>query len=233
MWIKSVDETMISNNSNVEFDANPTNGYVLIEAVDGYDVFMAEPTGNGSFTATALYGCIMPLSVEILGPGAGNNSGTYTWTAALSIPAYQIVSYEWSYSLDGNNYSPLSNSPSITQQLPLNMDLYLLLKVTSADGQIATAQRVVINKDVHRVVNPYLSNFTISPNPGNGLLNFTFVNDDMKSIFIYDVMGKNIFNKENIKETGLKIDITNQPKGIYLVKIISGQEVISKKIVIQ
>ena len=51
--------------------------------------------------------------------------------------------------------------------------------------------------------------------------------------FIYDVMGKNIFNEENIKETVLKIDITNQPKGIYLVKIISGQDVVSKKIVIQ
>lgn len=47
------------------------------------------------------------------------------------------------------------------------------------------------------------------------------------------MMGKVVFKDENVKGNILKIDITNQPAGIYLIKVISGEDVISKKIIIQ
>ena len=47
------------------------------------------------------------------------------------------------------------------------------------------------------------------------------------------MMGKVVFKEENVKERTLKINITDQPAGIYLIKAIDGEKVISKKIIIQ
>lgn len=71
------------------------------------------------------------------------------------------------------------------------------------------------------------------PNPSNGLLNLTFSNDDEKNIFIYDMMGKVVFKEENVRENILQVDISSQPTGIYLVKVMSGNKTVSKKIIIQ
>ena len=71
------------------------------------------------------------------------------------------------------------------------------------------------------------------PNPSNGMLTLAFSDDGKKDIFIYDMMGKVVFKDENVKGNTLKVDITNQPAGIYLIKVISGEDVISKKIIVQ
>jgi len=73
----------------------------------------------------------------------------------------------------------------------------------------------------------------VSPNPSNGLLTLTFLQDAIKNVIIHDMMGKVVFKDENVKGNTLKVDITNQPAGIYLIKVISGEDVISKKIIVQ
>jgi len=69
------------------------------------------------------------------------------------------------------------------------------------------------------------------PNPSNGVLTLMFQDDDEKNVSIYDMMGKIVFKAGNVKGNRLQINITDQPAGVYLIKVISGDEIISKKVI--
>ena len=75
--------------------------------------------------------------------------------------------------------------------------------------------------------------FIIFPNPNNGVFNIK-VNDIKKGLLIqvYDLVGKEVFSSK-MKNTKQQIDISNQPKGIYLVKVTIGDKVYNEKIVYQ
>lgn len=70
----------------------------------------------------------------------------------------------------------------------------------------------------------------IVPNPTSGKFSITFSKELLNAtIAIIDVNGKTV---QQSKQSGNKLnfDIYNQPAGIYFVKIIDGNNVISKKI---
>jgi hypothetical protein len=70
-----------------------------------------------------------------------------------------------------------------------------------------------------------LSNtFTVYPNPGTG--KFTILGENIKSLKVTDLSGKEICKSNN-----MEIDLTTQPKGIYLVSIITDQETVVRKII--
>ncbi|MFA5781301.1 MAG: T9SS type A sorting domain-containing protein, partial [Bacteroidales bacterium] len=71
--------------------------------------------------------------------------------------------------------------------------------------------------------------FNVYPNPGSGKFLISS-NRDISSIEIYNSMGKKVFQSKNPHK---EIDISNQTKGIYFIKIYDGQTVLAKKIVIQ
>ncbi len=71
------------------------------------------------------------------------------------------------------------------------------------------------------------------PNPNNGQFNVELENNDGDALIeVYDLMGKKVFSEHNT--TGqLVVNIEDQPKGIYLVKITIDDEVFNEKIVYQ
>lgn len=75
--------------------------------------------------------------------------------------------------------------------------------------------------------------FSVSPNPGNGLLQLTVTNTNPKTIQVYDALGKLVFEKKNTTEKSTAIDITSQPKGVYLVKVTDGTTVSAERIIKQ
>ena len=73
----------------------------------------------------------------------------------------------------------------------------------------------------------------VYPNPNNGQFNIELTNNEETTLIeVYDLMGKQVFT-QNTNETIKKIDISDQPKGIYLVKITVGNEVFNEKIIYQ
>lgn len=71
------------------------------------------------------------------------------------------------------------------------------------------------------------SNINIYPNPTSGIIN---IEETINSeILITDITGKIIFNGINIT----KIDLSNQPKGLYLLKISSNNKTRTQKIILQ
>lgn len=73
--------------------------------------------------------------------------------------------------------------------------------------------------------------FSVYPNPNKGQFTIELTSTDAEStIEIYDVMGKKVWSKIS-SANKLEIDISGQPKGIYLVKVVNETKVIVQKIV--
>ena len=70
------------------------------------------------------------------------------------------------------------------------------------------------------------------PNPNNGQFTIELENTDRESVLeIYDVMGNIIWSKKGVTKN--QINLQNHPKGIYLVRVVSKNNIFTRKIVFQ
>ena len=125
--------------------------------------------------------------------------------------------WSWGYNMNGQ----LGNGNNIDTNLPIQVINLCQVKQST----------VSINEITEQV------SVTIFPNPSNGIFNLEmeqFVNLKMGSIDIFNVLGEQIFQSNIQNQTSnIQINLSAQPKGIYFVNIKVGQELISKKIVIE
>lgn len=63
--------------------------------------------------------------------------------------------------------------------------------------------------------------FSVYPNPSSGVVHLSTGSADNKDVFIYDLMGKEIYSKRNTLETDLNINLSKNAKGIYLLTVTS------------
>ncbi|PJA09026.1 MAG: hypothetical protein COX70_02475 [Flavobacteriales bacterium CG_4_10_14_0_2_um_filter_32_8] len=78
------------------------------------------------------------------------------------------------------------------------------------------------------------SSFNIYPNPNTGKFNIDFTDFSiLKTIHIYDGIGKLIYHRTNISGKNMQIDLGNNSKGIYLISITSDKESSVKKILVK
>ena len=83
----------------------------------------------------------------------------------------------------------------------------------------------------------YTKNFNIYPNPSYGkftIQNDAYLNYSSEPIiaFISDITGK-VINQFELDNEFINIDISKYTKGVYFLKIHKGQDIISKKIILQ
>ncbi len=86
--------------------------------------------------------------------------------------------------------------------------------------------------DILSINNNQLTNLTVYPNPTEDVLwiqNSTIVNDGI--IKIYDLLGREVFQDSFITDKK-QINTTSFSKGIYLLKIVSGNSEVVKKVII-
>ena len=71
------------------------------------------------------------------------------------------------------------------------------------------------------------------PNPchGNFMILLTQEPKELLSLEVFDLMGIVVYRKENISSKLLLVDITSQPKGIYIVRIIFDGEMFQEKVI--
>ena len=78
-----------------------------------------------------------------------------------------------------------------------------------------------------------VSQIKIYPNPTNGLFTIELENSNAGSLIeVYDVMGKKVVTKA-ILANKMAIDLTHFPKGIYMVRVVNGNNTFTKKVVYQ
>ncbi len=77
-----------------------------------------------------------------------------------------------------------------------------------------------------------ISDLKIYPNPGNGIIRLSgsaFENNHRKTIRVFDMNGKMVFEQDGITSSDFNINLGNQPVGIYLVQLTDNRLVQSVK----
>ena len=79
-------------------------------------------------------------------------------------------------------------------------------------------------------------NFEVYPNPNNGVFNInynTLTNKDVK-LEVFDMLGNLIYNEELNKEIdNFNINLNGVSKGVYFIKLVSGEKILFNKISIK
>ncbi|MFY0672055.1 MAG: T9SS type A sorting domain-containing protein [Bacteroidia bacterium] len=74
--------------------------------------------------------------------------------------------------------------------------------------------------------------FSVSPNPSTGFFNLTFDNEVDGDVVIYNYQGKVVY--QNLSNTlNQSIDLSNEPAGIYLIKVMNGNSVGFSQVIIE
>jgi hypothetical protein len=101
---------------------------------------------------------------------------------------------------------------------------YFLAKMNRNSGPTTSLNNALENDDA----------ISIYPSPSSGIFTISFNKTIVEAkISVYDVQGNYVLHNMLIKNSNEKIDLTSQPKGIYFVKIIFGNEKATKKIIIK
>jgi len=87
---------------------------------------------------------------------------------------------------------------------------------------IATSQKENISQE-----------FTIYPNPTNGLINLNSQERNIQELSVLDLNGKIIFSKNNVGSEDLQIDLASYPRGTYLIRLTIEEELYSQKIILK
>jgi PKD repeat protein len=74
------------------------------------------------------------------------------------------------------------------------------------------------NATTLNITNGFPSDFKLYPNPNNGEF-YISSNASINNVEVYDLLGKNIYSSNVVKTNNLKLDLNNEPNGIYFVKV--------------
>jgi hypothetical protein len=95
------------------------------------------------------------------------------------------------------------------------------------------ANVLVYSDDTLSVSEKNIQGFTSYPNPvNNGRLTITTSNSDEKEVAIYSVLGKRVF-AQKFSGNNKQLDVSQINSGIYIMKVIEGGKVATKKLVIK
>lgn len=81
--------------------------------------------------------------------------------------------------------------------------------------------------------NTELSAVSIFPNPSNGVFQITSDESQITNLEIVNILGEKVYASTKAQVANSTIDISNQPKGVYFVKIYDGTTIYNQKIVVQ
>lgn len=90
-----------------------------------------------------------------------------------------------------------------------------------------------VKQTVDPSVDPSARIISVYPNPTNGKFTLATETEDAKTVIVFDYTGKIVFQKNNITDASLNIDITNEAKGIYFIKVVIGDIVKTAKLINQ
>ena len=165
---------------------------------------------------------------------------SHHYIATSYVSGFPPLAYEWSWGDGTYNYTA---NPSHTYSVAGNYTICLTvtddLSCTSTYCDTSYLQKST-NDIIYVNVIPYgtteiiankLSNLIkVYPNPNNG--KFTLTNTDNIKIFeVINMLGEAIYTL-TIDNNSTEIDLTAVPKGIYFVKINSGEKVYIEKVVL-
>ena len=75
--------------------------------------------------------------------------------------------------------------------------------------------------------------FSVYPNPNEGTFHISMNTKDytLKDIFIYDILGNEVYQNLKTDKSDLDFDISQNAKGVYFVKVVNEGKVSVSRVV--
>jgi hypothetical protein len=211
----------VSNGNNCNSYQWQLNGVDIPNATNG--TFYAKSAGNFTLKmgqSGVLEKVSAGLQVSIL-----QTSMPQITVQTDTLIASNALFYQWFYSLDSLNFSPISSANQ--QSLIVPQSGYFFVQTTDSNTCKANSVSTFVNvTSLSEIVKNF--SFGIYPNPSaNGI--FVFKSTSRLSELdwkIYSILGEIVLQKTNTTEQGLTnqtIDLSNAPSGIYYLQLTSGQ----------
>jgi len=103
----------------------------------------------------------------------------------------------------------------LLQTILFSLTLMLAVSLTATahnggdDDKISTQQN--LNDDIRVYPNPAIDYFMITEN------------EDVRKVWIYNILGKRV-KTYDVESTGMKFDIRDLPRGMYIVRLVNSNE---------
>lgn len=152
----------------------------------------------------------------------------------IGSPALLGATYSWAPAL-GLNSTTIA-MPSANPATTTNYTVTMTDKCGNVSTDVVTVVRMMfcphsmINTNVINI-NATGSTLNIYPNPTTNEFSLTMDNENEKTILLYDYTGRIIFQKNNVVDTKINIDLKNEASGIYFVKVINGENAQTMKLI--
>ena len=75
------------------------------------------------------------------------------------------------------------------------------------------------------------NNLTLYPNPTKDIVNIISTNERINSYTLYNMGGQTMIKSEKIKTKSEKINLSNLPKGVYVIKVITDKNSYTRKVI--
>ena len=141
--------------------------------------------------------------------------------------------------MDFNNIVAMTTTNITVYTLPDELEdntlYYWRILATGACGESQSIVRsftTIIIDDIGELNNSLVN---IRPNPTNGLLNIslsTVLPGDLQ-VEIYGINGQRLIQQVQTGQTQFEVSLENYPSGIYLLKLVNAQNVLTRKIILQ
>jgi len=96
-----------------------------------------------------------------------------------------------------------------------------------------TTQNIIVEKSTGIKELTDLENISVYPNPSNGIFNIAVDDDnDIQSIEVFDLLGKKVFEANDLSGANAIINLQNASKGMYLIKVKTINGVAKERIAI-
>lgn len=191
---------------------------------------VTNPTPRNGSTPAAL--CTPPSPVQLISFSAVKvgSAVQLKWNVAQE---QNTKEYVVERSNDQSSWSAVSsvaasgnNSYGAEDRSPAQGTNYYRLKMVDADGSFTYS-------DIKSVVNANGFAVSISPNPASTFINVTLSgNNGPSRVMMSDMNGKMVYN-EMTNEPKVQINSSSFAKGMYIIKVINGNETLVNKVIVQ
>ena len=193
-------------------------------------------------TFTTLAPCTKPTNTNVT--NITSNSATLTWNAVSSATAYDVRFKATSQPWGGWIYTYGVSTNQLTKT-GLSSSTYYHWQVRAVCGagnsSGFTSYNTFTTISGSRVTagdSSLAINLNIFPNPNRGIFKISFISDQINDfeIIISDIYGKLVSKEYKPNFNGIydkNVDMSNWPKGVYLIKIKTEDSFVSKRIVLQ
>ncbi len=175
--------------------------------------------------------------------GSANDANWYNSSATASPPPYNVPLPGNQWTGEGEDSNPLGGTNATSHDY--SYDLASLQSETeivfrfafhadaATNEEGAVIDDLVIEGTLSSGDIQFLDKVLVSPNPSEGIFNVRWKSEGANMDFtIFDITGKTIVTKKNIKDNSFNIDLSNFTKGIYLLNLKTNNKIATKKLVL-